>query len=437
MKLTIFQSAEGDCLLVTSKDNRNMLVDGGMIGSYRDHVAPALAALSEQGQKLDLVCVSHIDEDHIAGVLRMVEDLVDWRVHDVKVAGQPGLKPPKSVRPPEIGGIWHNSFHAQVGDNAEPIESALAAVAAVLSGADDPVLREAADEHRALATSTTQALKLSRRIGNRQLKIPLNKEFKGKLMMVRAGMPKTISFGTIKVRVIGPRAAELEKLRDDWNDWLGTAAGQKAVVDLEAASQEDESILGNAVPNLLNRFAGDAVALAAALKAVGNRNEVTTPNLASLMLLLTEAGKTVLLTGDGHWEDILAGLKYHKLLGASGLHLNVLKTQHHGALANFHPDFCKLITADHYVFCGNGSHDNPELDVIRMVINSRIGPKEVRSAHPKAGDPFTLWFNSSSKVSAVPAHMKKVETLAKNFAKKNPGRITVRFLDKSQVELPV
>jgi hypothetical protein len=438
MKLTLFQSAEGDCLLVTGKDGKNMLVDGGMIGSYRTHVAPTLSALREQGQQLDLVYVSHIDEDHIAGVLRMVEDLVDWRVHDFKVAhGEPGHPPPRSVRPPEIAGIWHNSFHAQVGDNAGPIESLLAATAAVLSGADDPALREAAEEHRALAASTTQALKLSRRIGARQLKIPLNKEFQGKLMMVRAAMPKQISFGTVKVRVLGPRAADLEKLREDWNRWLQTVEGQRAVVNLDAASQEDEGILGQAAPRLFGAFAHNASALAAALKTVGDRNAVTPPNLASLMLLLTEAGKTVLLTGDGHWEDILKGLKHHKLLGAAGLHVTVLKAQHHGALANFHPDFCKLVTADHYIFCGNGSHDNPELDVIRMVVNSRIGPKAVRSAHPKAGDPFTLWFNSSAKVSAVPAHMKKVETLAKNLATKNPGKITVRFLSKSQVELMV
>jgi hypothetical protein len=438
MKLTIFQAAEGDCLLVTGRDGKNMLVDGGMIGSYRNHVAPTLGALRAQGRKLDLVYVSHIDEDHIAGVLRLVEDLVDWRVHDFKIAhGQPGHPAPRSVRPPEIAGIWHNSFHAQVGDNAGPIESALAATASVLSGADDPTLREAAEEHRALATSTTQALKLSRRIGDQQLKIPLNREFNGKLMMVRNGMPKLISFGAIKVRVLGPRAADLAILRDDWNEWLNTTQGQKAVVDLEAASREDESIIGQAVPNLSTAFARNAASLAAALRKVGERGEVTPPNLASLMVLLSEGGSTVLLTGDGHWEDILKGLKHHRLLGAAGLHVNALKAPHHGALANFHPDFCRQVIADHYIFCGNGSHDNPELDVIRMVVNSRIGSKAARSVHPKTDDPFTLWFNSSSKVSAVPAHMKKVETLAKNFAKKFPGKITAQFLGKSQFELTV
>ena len=34
MKLTVFQSEKGDCLLVTSRDGRHMLVDGGMRRSF-------------------------------------------------------------------------------------------------------------------------------------------------------------------------------------------------------------------------------------------------------------------------------------------------------------------------------------------------------------------------------------------------------------------
>ena len=30
MRLTVFQSAEGDCLLLTGADRKRMLIDGGM-----------------------------------------------------------------------------------------------------------------------------------------------------------------------------------------------------------------------------------------------------------------------------------------------------------------------------------------------------------------------------------------------------------------------
>ncbi len=39
MKLRVFQSDKGDCLLITSSDGKNVLVDGGMASSYNEHVA--------------------------------------------------------------------------------------------------------------------------------------------------------------------------------------------------------------------------------------------------------------------------------------------------------------------------------------------------------------------------------------------------------------
>ena len=69
--------------------------------------------------------------------------------------------------------------------------------------------------------------------------------------------------------------------------------------------------------------------------ALGERNLVTPPNLASIMLLADEGGKRLLLTGDGHSADIVKGLRLHGLLDGQGrLHVDVLKVQHHGAEFN-------------------------------------------------------------------------------------------------------
>ena len=74
MKLTVFRSEKGDCLLLTSKNGKRMLIDGGMEKSYENHVAPELGRLRDANKKVDLVYVSHIDRDHISGVLRMLDD---------------------------------------------------------------------------------------------------------------------------------------------------------------------------------------------------------------------------------------------------------------------------------------------------------------------------------------------------------------------------
>ena len=80
MKLTIFQSDKGDCLLLEAKSGELILCDGGMGPSMRDHVRDELAKLRDAKKELELVYVSHVDNDHISGVLQLLQDEVEWRV---------------------------------------------------------------------------------------------------------------------------------------------------------------------------------------------------------------------------------------------------------------------------------------------------------------------------------------------------------------------
>src|SRR5688572_4573473 len=164
MRLTMFQSAQGDCLLLTdSGDTKRILVDGGMPAAYSEHVAPALAALRKQKKQIDLVYVSHIDRDHIGGVLQMLDDEVLWRVHDHQSKnGNPAHTPPAAPRPAKIAAMWHNGFHDQLENNAGRIEQALSAMAPVLSGAELERLRHIGLEQAGLVSSIREAIQVSR-----------------------------------------------------------------------------------------------------------------------------------------------------------------------------------------------------------------------------------------------------------------------------------
>jgi beta-lactamase superfamily II metal-dependent hydrolase len=148
------------------------------------------------------------------------------------------------------------------------------------------------------------------------------------------------------------------------------------------------------------------------------------------MLLAEENGKTVLLTGDGHSDHIVAGLEQSGHLNTGKLHVNLLKVQHHGSEHNIDEEFCKKITADRYLFCGNGQHENPDLAVIKLIVASRM----------RAGDSgrFKLLFNSRDTVSTNDrgkAHMTEVEALVNSLAAKSNGRMSASFLEKSSFKL--
>jgi hypothetical protein len=422
MKITLLPSEKGDCLLIEA-GAVNILADGGMPGSYVDEVRGFLGKWAETpGHELDLVYVSHVDQDHIAGVLQLLEDTVLWRVYQHKLDhGQPATKP-AFKRPPKVKRIWHNAFKTMV-DESEAIGSVLAARANSLSSSTNLSLLRLANAFRSVANSIPEAIKVSRRIAADQLDIPLNGEFDKLLAMVRGQEMISLAAGSsLEIRVIGPFPADLEKLRKYWKNWLADAENASSVAKLEAWLEDNEGPLPT----------GFGVSIDDEL---GHRKDVTEPNLASLMLLLEEpkaaGGVTrVVMTGDGHATDILAGLTHHgRLADGEGLHVDVLKLQHHGSEHNLDRNFVKRLTADHYLICANGEHENPDLRVLEVLLDSRLANDDRRSPNPEATRPFTIWLNCSTTY----LNKQQAAFMARNNGKPSP-KIADRITQFTAIE---
>lgn len=421
MKLRIFQSEKGDCLMLTSKSGANMLVDGGMSASFTTHVAPYLGTMAEQGAKLDLVYVSHIDQDHISGVLTLLNMVMAWRVYDYQLAAGGNKKPPKFPRMPAIGGIWHDAFSPMIEQNAGAARDLLAQSSSVMALSKQPAWTDLASANQELAYSIAEAIQVSQRIAADQLNIPLNKEFGGMLALVRDPAGAEAKVGGMSIKVIGPFAEDLDILKDEWNIWLGKE--KERVETLLSKAEKDAAAIDNALTSQVDLF----------LKQLGNRDAVTPPNLASLMLLVEEGNKSILLTGDGHSGDVLAGLEHQGALDGNGaIHVDVLKIPHHGSENNSNREFYERVSADHYVFCGNGEHENPDLEIVQLLFDVNLEKR------PQAK--FQVWFNSSSKQAPAgkpKTHMKVLESLVKKLVTASAGKAVVSYLNGSSVEFQV
>ena len=153
---------------------------------------------------------------------------------------------------------------------------------------------------------------------------------------------------------------------------------------------------------------------------LADRNKVTVPNLASIMLLVEEGRSSALLTGDGMGDDVISGLEAAgKLDNNGGFHTNVLKVPHHGSEYNSDKRFYQRITADHYVVSANGAHKNPDPRVIDDILRSRIGRRAADTVTSQRDDPFTLWITNTpddqSLTKSRRKHLRKVRREAKAF----------------------
>jgi beta-lactamase superfamily II metal-dependent hydrolase len=433
MKLRIFQSDKGDCLLLQSRDGINILCDGGMAESMRKYVREPLAQLVNKGSGiLDVVYVSHIDQDHISGVLQLLQDALDWKIYSFhQNNGRTSVREPKFARPPSIGGLWHNAFRDQVEDNTGRIEDLLAASVPVFFGTSFPDLLNAAHEAQNIATSIPEAIKVSRLCKADLLNIPINvlsgRSRPAKLLYFR-NQPVRFDLGSLKITIVGPSKMELDDLRKGWNNWLAEHPADIVKIQNEMRKRVEEFANGRrtATPFDLSDWNG-----------IRDFKGVTAPNVASLVLMVEEDGKRLLLTGDSQQDKILEGLVKTGFLEDSEngfIHLDVLKIQHHGSEHNLDQNFARKVSADHYVFCGNGSNGNPEPGVLETVYNSRVGSTSRRTLAPQVQDrPFTFWFSTNSQAlpsqSAKRESFEETERLVAGMIARSNGLMKAEFVE--------
>jgi len=311
--------------------------------------------------------------------------------------------------------------------NLPDIASVLSRTASIASGgAGHSELLDAARANDFLAQSVGEAIQVNRRIHEKQLNIPLNPDFNHGFMLRKAGGPE-VKVGGIDVHILGPTADHMKKLKKEWIKYLTdkTAHLERLIKKQEA---DEDRLASRRLDSLHAMLQDQAEQLALA------SHSVTPPNLASLMVLLEENEKTFLLTGDGAAGEILAGLKKCKLMDADGrIHVNVFKVPHHGADNSYSDELVRRVTADHYLFSGDGEHHNPEPEVVKKYIRSRLGPAEFRSKHAKAENRFKLWFNCGP--ASAPEDFEKfwdeVHTIVADKGEESNHRLRYSFFSRT------
>ena len=328
----------GDCLiveLINDATTRRILVDGGPNTVYTDVLRSRLRQLQtadslgrRRAGVIDLLMISHIDDDHINGVLDLLNELENARDR-----GQ--------WRFLKIRKMWHNSFQALLGvDNSEIKRSILAGFgAATLSGAQIPCLPSIDRDESMLLASVGQGIEVENLA--ERLRIDRNYGAPDGLISSVKGRRFSPKFSGFDITVIGPLEKDVKKLSNKFEDHLR----EKGLLPSDPE---------------------------AALAATRLGRDSSPTNLASIVVMITGITGKLLLTGDARWDKIIEGLKQHELLSdESPLFVDIFKLPHHGSERNARPVLFESIIADHYVASGDGLHGNPDRRTFEMLFQAQ------------------------------------------------------------------
>ena len=326
-KIHALQAAFGDSLILefgTTAQKRWVLIDGGPEGTYGGSLRKELKAIADGGGALERVILSHVDGDHIVGLLELFSELR------------------QQTAPIAVAELWHNSFAKTIGNGDGPngIEARFKTMMASVAGANT-IMSNAADEVNTIEDGN----KL--RLDALALAMPMNQGFQNALVSLDTSSG-VLTWGNLKVTVVGPTTANLDSLKAEWIAWLD--------------AHEDDA-------------GGDPMVAAMA--------DQSKPNLSSIQIhVKDDQGNTAIFTGDGRGDHLLQGLEQANLLDANGaIHVNVLKLPHHGSDRNVTKAFFKKVTANHYIACANGKDGNPDLSTLRWLVQAAMDQNRQITIH--------------------------------------------------------
>ena len=336
--LEALNAEEGDCLLLqygTAQAPSFILLDGGPPRTYARSLEPRLVALREalglrrqESLPIRLAVITHIDADHIAGMMDLVEALRESQTR-------------RQAPLVSIEALWHNSFDDTLA--TRDVDQALAELQALLNEEEEAELR-------GFVAGTRQSRELRDLL--RALKVEVNAPFP-KLVLRPDDQTPTLDMGSgLRLTLLAPTQSELGAFQKKWDQELKKAV-ESGAPGRVAALKRDTSVF----------------------------------NLSSICLLAELEGKSMLLTGDAHSDELLTGLEVAGKLPEDGspCFVDVLKLQHHGSVRNVTPEFFERVVADHYVISANGKHANPDVETLDMLAEARGDAKyTLHVTFPKA-----------------------------------------------------
>lgn len=340
-RLKMYPAQNGDAFLVDA-DGTYLLIDAGFANTYQDFIAPDLAQLAKEGGRLNLVVCTHIDADHIGGLLEFFS--------------RNGTPAKRGI---EVDAVWHNSLRSLPATTAEP------------EGFHDRMVLEAIRRRGFQGVPTSSPDPISARQGSSLAKLLREYGYTWNSgngsTSISEGGALSLSHD-VSIRVIGPTTARLEELRILWLREVRKLGynGSSQPNDLtdDAYEMWCASVPGRSIPQALPIAAKGSLRLA----------DVYTPdtsvsNGSSMALIISTGSKRVLFLGDAWAEDVVAKLR--SLYAPSApLIFDAIKVSHHGSFHNTSVELLSVADSPCFLISSNGTrHGHPDFEVLAEIVD--------------------------------------------------------------------
>jgi len=310
INIELIQAAQGDCIWIEYGDDQDslhrILIDGGTSDTYK-RLKKRIKKLKPNERHFDLLVITHIDADHIAGILKLLE------------------KDNLSIT---FSDIWFNGY-------------------------------------KHLGKTNIRGVKQGELLSDylEQPHLNWNKAFKGKAVCVdKRKKFKPIKLpGGMKLTLFSPTEQALTNLKPHWfkeAKKAGLLADSRLayVKDLDTRPRKSKLLSRAMLPDV------------DALSKVSFEPDTSLTNGSSIAFLSEYDNKKMLFTGDAYATVLLDSIQRY-LPGCEPLYLDLFKIPHHGSDGNISKKLLERIRCSTYLISTSGAyHEHPDEIAIARII---------------------------------------------------------------------
>lgn len=352
-QVKMFAAANGDAFLIKDEnpDGFAILIDAGFTSTFQNEIRSELAAMGREGRALDLVIATHIDADHISGLIKFFYD-------------NGHAKAPSIVK---VERVWHNSLRS--------IPASSSRVSRVLSYDDNLLIDDICKRGFPLSNDAPKlSEEISARQGSSLASLLLKGGYDWNGSDGRRAIDTSIGEFTLgpdaRITVLGPKPERLGNLRDRWIAELQRYGLVGNVLEGERFDDAFEflSVADKASMRASSAEIGHSQSLEKSLGEAYLPDD-SVNNGSSIAVSIETRTSSVLFLGDSWAQDIEEAFE-GRAHGGLPMVFDAIKVSHHGSMRNTTCKLLSLIDSPVYLISTNGAkHGHPDLPVLREIVD--------------------------------------------------------------------
>lgn len=344
MSIKLFPAEYGDCIMLSiGKENQyNILIDGGLSKTYQKYIKLEIQHIKEKRQKIGLLVCTHMDNDHICGLIQVL----------------------KETNPDFIDNVWYNGFFQIVNSRFYSQKENR------FTDRDNKILDEII--FQGMVSDSEQEIGINEGMSLGVLieenKIPLNLVVEGRAICSELVKNRYEIATNIFITVLGPSKNNIIELEDHWkkdmvsrNYMFRVSDKIKLTEAFEYQIERIKSIYTNESFKIcenedLTKYIGD----------LSERDE-SIVNRSSISFILEYNKRKYLFLGDTVIDKTI--LKNIENVVGFAYRFSAIKLPHHGSRYNITHDFISRYSADEYYCLTNSiKYGHPDLEVLATIL---------------------------------------------------------------------